>query len=222
MNKPEQNDKPGQPVEQEPKVKKSVAREWGEALVVAFIIAMIIRAFLLQAYRIPSSSMEDTLLKGDHLLATKYNYGMTVPYTTHKFWGADRIPERGDIIIFTFPVNHRMDFVKRVIGLPGDVIEVRDKKVYINGENFALEAEKHTDPYLVTTGPGKVRDNFGPVTVKPGHIFAMGDNRDQSYDSRFWGQVPIENIKGKALIIYFSWDSERHLPRFSRFFHIIR
>ncbi len=201
---------------------KSIARDWAEALVTAFIIAMIIRAFILQAYRIPSSSMEDTLLKGDHILATKFTYGLTMPFTTKKIWGADRIPSRGDIIIFTFPVNHDMDFVKRVIGLPGDVIEVRDKKVYINGKRFAIPYEKYTDPFSINIGQNKVRDFFGPVTVNPGHVFAMGDNRDQSFDSRFWGQVPIENIKGRAFIIYFSWAGESPWIRFNRIGHLIR
>jgi signal peptidase I len=201
---------------------KSVARDWAEALVFAFVIAMIIRAFILQAYRIPSSSMEDTLLKGDHILATKFTYGLTMPFTTKKIWGADKMPDRGDIIIFTFPVNHEMDFVKRVIGLPGDVIEVRDKKVFVNGKRHEIPQEKYTDPFTLNQGPGKVRDFFGPVTVSPGHIFAMGDNRDQSYDSRFWGQVPIENIKGKAFIIYFSWTSEKPWIRYWRIGHLVR
>jgi signal peptidase I len=183
---------------------------------------MVIRAFILQAYRIPSSSMEDTLLKGDHILATKFTYGLTMPLTTKKIWGADKIPSRGDIIIFTFPVNHEMDFVKRVIGLPGDVIEVRDKKVYVNGKRHEIPQEKYTDPFTLNQGPGKVRDFFGPFTVSPGHIFAMGDNRDQSYDSRFWGQVPIENIKGRAFIIYFSWTSEKPWIRYWRIGHLVR
>jgi signal peptidase I len=202
--------------------KKSIARDWAESLVVAFVIAMIIRAFILGAYRIPSSSMEDTLLKGDYILATKFNYGLTIPFTTKKILGAERIPSRGDIIIFTFPVNHDMDFVKRVIGLPGDVIEVKDKKVYINGNRFEIPQEKHTDPFTLTQGPGKVRDFFGPVTVSPGHVFVMGDNRDQSYDSRFWGQVPIENIKGKAFIIYFSWTNECPWVRYWRIGHLVK
>jgi signal peptidase I len=200
---------------------KTAVRDWVEALVVAFVIAMIIRAFILQAYRIPSSSMEDTLLKGDHILATKYNYGMTVPFTTRKIWGADRIPQRGDIVIFTFPGNHAMDFVKRVIGLPGDTVEVKEKNVYINGKPFKISSEKHTDPFILTQGQGAVRDNFGPVKVEQGTCFVMGDNRDQSYDSRFWGFVPIQNIKGKAFIIYFSWDSARHWIRFGRIGHIV-
>ena len=200
---------------------KSSVRDWAEALIVAFVIAMIIRAFVLQAYRIPSSSMEDTLLKGDHILATKYNYGLTMPFTTYKFLGMDRVPNRGDIIIFTFPGNHAMDFVKRVIGVPGDTIEVREKNVYINGKPYKQSFEKHTDPFILTQGQGMVRDNFGPVKVDPGNCFVMGDNRDQSYDSRFWGFVPIQNIKGKAFIIYFSWDSSRHWIRFSRIGHLI-
>lgn len=200
---------------------KSAVRDWVEALVVAFVIAMIIRAFILQAYRIPSSSMEDTLLKGDHILATKYNYGLTVPFTTRKIWGGDRVPKRGDIVIFTFPGNHAMDFVKRVIGVPGDTIEVKEKNVYVNGKPLNLGVEKHTDPFILTQGQGAVRDNFGPVKVEPGTCFAMGDNRDQSYDSRFWGFVPIQNIKGKAFIIYFSWDSVKHWIRFGRIGHIV-
>lgn len=200
---------------------KNIVRDWVEALVVAFVIAMIIRAFVLQAYRIPSSSMEDTLLKGDHILATKFTYGLTVPFTTHKIWGADRFPKRGDIIIFTFPVNHSMDFVKRVIGLPGDVIEVRDKKVYINGKRHEIPQEKYTDPFSINIGPNRVRDFFGPVTVSPGHVLVMGDNRDQSYDSRFWGQVPMENIKGKAFIIYFSWSGEKPWVRYWRIGHLV-
>jgi signal peptidase I len=200
---------------------KSVLRDWTEALIVAFIFAMIIRAFVLQAYRIPSSSMEDTLLKGDHILATKYNYGTTIPMTTRKIWGADLVPKRGDIVIFTFPGNHAMDFVKRVIGTPGDTIEVREKNVYVNGKLFKMSFEKHTDPFILTQGQGMVRDNFGPIKVDPGTCFVMGDNRDQSYDSRFWGFVPIQNIKGKAFIIYFSWDSAKHWLRFNRIGHLI-
>jgi signal peptidase I len=202
--------------------KKGAAREWGEALVVAFILAMIIRAFLLQAYRIPSSSMEDTLLKGDHILATKYNYGVTIPFTTHKIWGADIVPQRGDIVIFTFPQNHRMDFVKRVIGLPGDTIVVKDKKVFVNGKEYITGHEKNTDPYIVTEDPGKVRDNMPELTVQKGHVFVMGDNRDQSYDSRFWGQLPMDNIKGKALIIYFSWEKSHMQERLTRIGHLVR
>jgi len=207
--------------EQTPPPKSSV-REWTEALIIALILALIIRAFLLQAYRIPSSSMEDTLLKGDHILATKYNYGMTVPFTTHKLWGKDIVPQRGDVIIFSFPNNTSVDFVKRVIGLPGDTIAVRNKKVIVNGQELSLGHEKYTDPYIVTEGQGRIRDNMPEVVVQKGHVFAMGDNRDQSYDSRFWGQLPVENIKGKALIIYFSYERGNMLRRLGRIGHLIK
>jgi signal peptidase I len=201
---------------------KSAAREWTEALIIALILALIIRAFLLQAYRIPSSSMEDTLLKGDHILATKFNYGMTIPFTTHKLWGKDIVPKRGDVIIFSFPNNTSVDFVKRVIGLPGDTIAVRNKQVYVNGKAYTTGHEKYTDPYIVTEGQGRMRDNMPEILVQKGYVFAMGDNRDQSYDSRFWGQLPVENIKGKALIIYFSYEHGNMLNRLARIGHVVR
>ncbi len=201
---------------------KSSAQEWGEALIFALIIALFARAFIIQAYRIPSSSMEDTLLVGDHILATKFNYGLTVPLTTKKFWGAERVPERGDIIIFSYPENTRIDFVKRAIGLPGDVIEIKNKRVYVNGEEYINGHEKHTDPGIIAFGPNKVRDNLAPIVVGEGQVFALGDNRDNSRDSRFWGFVPIENIKGKALVIYFSYKKQFPFIRFNRFGHLVK
>jgi len=201
---------------------KSQTRQWIEAFVIALAIAMFIRAFILHPYRIPSSSMEDTLLKGDHLMATKYNYGITLPFTTSKIIGKNILPERGDVIIFTFHENKSLDFVKRVVGLRGDTVEVRHKKLYVNGKEYITGHEKHTDSFDFTDGPSRVRDNFGPVKIDPEHVFAMGDNRDQSYDSRFWGQLPIENVKGKALIIYFSWDMGNFLQRLKRIGNIIR
>jgi len=201
---------------------KGQLREWGEALIFALILALIIRAFLIQAYRIPSSSMEDTLLKGDHILATKYNYGVTVPFATYKIFGRDIIPKRGDIIIFTFPQNHEMDFVKRVVGLPGDTVEIVNKKVFINKKEYVQGHEKYTDPLIVDRGISVIRDNMPETLIKSGYIFVMGDNRDQSYDSRFWGQLPIENVKGKALIIYFSWDSNHFFKRLLRIGHIVK
>jgi signal peptidase I len=202
--------------------KKSQRREWIEAFVVALILALFIRAFILHPYRIPSSSMEDTLLKGDHIMATKYNYGMTLPFTTTKIWGRDIVPERGDIIIFTFPKNKSLDFVKRVIGLPGDTVQISHKKVYINGREYVTGHEKYTDNRDLTQGPSSIRDNTGQIKIKPGYVFAMGDNRDQSYDSRFWGQLPVEYIKGKAGIIYFSWDNLLGKPRMSRIGSLIK
>jgi signal peptidase I len=204
------------------KKEKGQRREWIEAFVVALILALFIRAFILHPYRIPSSSMEDTLLKGDHVMATKYNYGLTIPFTTTKIWGKGIVPNRGDIIIFTFPKNKSLDFVKRVIGLPGDTVQITHKKVYINGREYLTGHEKYTDNRDFAQGPTSIRDNTGPIKIKPGYVFAMGDNRDQSYDSRFWGQVPVEYIKGKARIIYFSWDNLQGKPRFSRIGSLIK
>jgi signal peptidase I len=202
--------------------KKSQRREWIEAFVIALILALFIRTFILHPYRIPSSSMEDTLLKGDHIMATKYNYGLTLPFTTTKIFGKGIVPNRGDIIIFTFPKNKSLDFVKRVIGLPGDTVQVSHKKVYINGREYATGHEKYTDRNELMQGKGSIRDNTGPIKIKPGYVFAMGDNRDQSYDSRFWGQIPVEYIKGKARIIYFSWDNLPGKPRLSRIGSLIK
>jgi len=195
---------------------KSTGREWIEILVIALVLALFIRAFILHPYKIPSQSMEDTLLKGDHIMATKFSYGMTVPFTTYKIWGKDIVPQRGDVVIFTFPKEPSLDFVKRVIGLPGDTLQVKNKRVLINGKEYLNGHEKFTDSFLLSDGPNQARDNLGPLVIEPGHVFVMGDNRDKSYDSRFWGQLPVENIKGKALIIYFSWDGENHAPRLER------
>lgn len=195
---------------------KSSGREWIEILVIALVLALFIRAFFLHPYKIPSQSMEDTLLQGDHIMATKFSYGMTVPFTTYKIWGRDIVPKRGDVVIFTFPKDPSLDFVKRVIGLPGDTIAVRDKKVYVNGQMFTAGHEKYTDPYIVTEGQGRMRDNMPELVVQKGYVFAMGDNRDQSYDSRFWGFVKLEDVIGKAFIIYFSWDSDNSGVRWGR------
>ncbi len=201
-------------------VKKPWWREYGEALLVAAILAIIIRTFVVQAFKIPSGSMEDTLLIGDHLLVNKFIYGIRVPFTDERYF-AIREPRRGDVIVFEFPRDahkpwlQRRDFIKRVIGLPGDVIEIRDKKVYVNGKLYQIPQEVHKEEGIVGPQYGP-RDNMKPVKVPPGHYFVMGDNRDRSYDSRFWGFVPEEKILGLAFIKYWSWDSERHLPRFDR------
>jgi signal peptidase I len=201
---------------------KGTGREWMEALVLALVLALFIRAFILHPYKIPSQSMEDTLLKGDHLLATKFNYGTTIPFTTHKIWGKDIVPERGDVIIFTFPQDTSLDFVKRVVGLPGDTLQIKNKRVLINGQEYINGHEKFSDSFLLTSGPNKVRDNLGPIVVDQGYVFVMGDNRDKSYDSRFWGELPLENIKGKAQLIYFSWDSDNHSLRLDRIGTLIK
>jgi signal peptidase I len=197
--------------------KKSQLRDWTEALIVAAILALIIRTFVVQAFKIPSGSMEDTLLIGDHLLVNKFIYGTQLPFSDDPVL-AIRQPERGDIIVFEFPEDKdksyfkRRDFIKRVVGLPGDTIEIRNKNVFVNGERYITPEAVYKDGNL-TAGP---RDNMPPVTVPDDNYFVMGDNRDRSYDSRFWRFVDRSAIKGLAFIKYWSWDSERFMPRWGR------
>jgi signal peptidase I len=181
---------------------KSVFREYVEALLVALALALFIRTFFVQAFKIPSGSMLPTLQIGDHLLVNKLLYGIRVPVYGTRYFSYFK-PEHGDIIVFVYPEDPDKDFIKRVIGIPGDRIEIRHKKLYRNGEAVDEPYAHFTDP----EGPAP-RDNFGPVTVPEGHVFVMGDNRDHSFDSRFWGFVPFEAIKGKAFVIYMSLDSE--------------
>ncbi|PLX87017.1 MAG: signal peptidase I [Desulfuromonas sp.] len=205
--------------------KKPWYREWSEALIVAVILALIIRTFLFQAFKIPSGSMLDTLLIGDHLLVNKFIYGTHIPFTDSRFL-ALRQPERGDVIVFEFPEDEgksyfqRRDFIKRVVGIPGDVVEVKNKQVFVNGQPFLLEQEVHKDPETVPAVAGP-RDFTGPLKVPEGNYFVMGDNRDFSYDSRFWGFVQRSKIKGLAFIKYWSWDSQRNFPRFERIGRLI-
>lgn len=191
--------------------KKPLLLEYGEALVVALVLAFFIRTFLVQAFKIPSESMLDTLLVGDHLLATKFDYGLKVPFTDISIFDGSA-PEIGDIVIFKYPKDPDVDFIKRVIGVPGDVIEVRNKQLYRNGQPVRESYIRFTEPDRILP----VRDNFGPVTVAEGEFFVMGDNRDNSMDSRFWGTVPRKDILAKAWRIYWSWEGFSNI-RWSRF-----
>jgi len=193
--------------------------EWTKSILIALILALFIRAFIVQAYKIPSGSMVPTLLIGDYLLVNKLAYGIKNPLK-NDFLYFRRLPKRQEIVVFTYPLNKKLDFIKRVIGLPGDTIQIINKKVYVNGKLLKEPYVKFTDSEIY---PKEIspRDNYGPVKVPPKHIFVMGDNRDQSYDSRFWGFVPIKYLKGKALIIYFSWDSKHFKVRFNRIGKII-
>lgn len=188
--------------------------EWLKSIVIALILALFIRTFIVQAYKIPSGSMIPTLLVGDYLLVNKLSFGIRNPIKDDFLyrWG---LPKRQEIVVFTYPQDKKLDFIKRVIGLPGDTVEIINKKVFVNGKPLKEPYVQFTDK---TIYPKEIspRDNFGPVKVPKGYIFVLGDNRDQSYDSRFWGFVPIHSLKGKALIIYFSWDSEKGRIRFSR------
>ena len=237
--------------------KKGALRENAEALVIALILALLIRTFIVQAFKIPTGSMLETLQIGDHILVNKFIYGVKLPFIQKTVIPVSE-PKRGDIVVFIYPIDKR-DFIKRVIAVGGDTVEVRDKKVYVNGtyaggqpyEHFTafhhysreIPEETFEQTWLdilkkhkqITMDPslfkdryfnslveleryikGSFRDNFGPVTVPEGHLFVMGDNRDNSHDSRFWGFVPLDAVKGKAFIIYWSWDSADFSVRWSR------
>jgi signal peptidase I len=207
---------------EETKQKKSHRRlfqEYSEAFVIAIIAAILIRAFLVQAFEIPSGSMEPTLLPGDHILVNKLIYGIRIPFTDQRYL-AFRKPHRQDVIVFVYPVDRSKDFIKRVIGVGGDTVEIRDKKVIINGVEIK---DPHAHFYSNVTYPGDQipRDNMAPVKVPPGALFVMGDNRDYSYDSRFWGFVPLQNVLGEAFIIYYSAWGLGNI-RWDRFLELIR
>ena len=196
------------------KSRSSVVIEYGKAILIAVLIALFIRTFVVQAFKIPSGSMKPTLLVGDWLLVNKFIYGVKIPILRSTLIPVSD-PKRGDTIVFIYPLDRSKDFIKRVIGIPGDTVEVRDKKVYVNDEPFDDPYGVYTDN-LVIPKTIQPRDNFGPVKVPDGTVFVMGDNRDQSYDSRFWGFVDRKDILGKAFIIYWSWDSEDNSPRWNR------
>ena len=207
------------------KKRKSQLRETIEAIVVAFAIALVIRTFVIQAFKIPSGSMIPTLQIGDHILVNKFLLGspVDVPFTNiHLFrMPGLRKPQRGDIIVFKYPEDPTRDFIKRVIGVEGDVIESHDKTLSVNSRKLMESYAQHVDSFIKPADMDK-RDNFGPVTVPKDSLFVMGDNRDQSYDSRFWGFVDLSKVKGKAIIIYWSWDSDNTWVRFNRIGRVIR
>jgi signal peptidase I len=190
---------------------KSTAREYFESIVIAVILALFVRTFVVQAFKIPSGSMENNLLIGDHLLVNKFVFGPTATPIERALLPMTGI-HRLDIVVFKHPEDPERDLIKRVIGLPGETVELRDKKVYINGRPLDepyvhfLEPPHGTRPGEVTSYD--VRENYGPVTVPPGQYFMMGDNRDNSEDSRYWGFLPRELVKGKAFVIYWSYESE--------------
>jgi signal peptidase I len=199
---------------------KSKLREYIEAILLAVLIAFFIRTFVIQAYKIPSGSMKPTLLIGDHILVSKFSYGIKLPFIRSTVIPTGE-PKRGDIVVFIYPEDRSKDFIKRLIGVPGDTIEVRNKKILLNGLPFDDAHGVHSDSIII---PASVqpRDNFGPVRVPEGSIFVMGDNRDESYDSRFWGFVNMKDILGKALIIYWSWNQEEYGVRWSRIGTVLR
>jgi len=194
--------------------KKSALRENIEAIIVAVILALFIRTFIVQAFKIPSGSMKETLQIGDHILVNKFIYGVKVPFLRTTVI-AVKNPKRNDIVVFKFPEDPGKDFIKRVIGVAGDVVEHRDKKVYVNNEPVDDAFGMYTDPHIFP-GNFQPRDNFGPVVVPPDSLFVMGDNRDHSYDSRWWGFVNLKAVQGKAFMIYWSWDKDDFGVRWDR------
>ena len=199
---------------------KGHLRENVEAILVAILIALFIRTFIVQAFKIPSGSMKQTLQIGDHILVNKFIYGVKIPYWQRTIIPV-KSPDRGDIIVFKYPVDPKKDFIKRVVGVAGDVVESRDKKLFVNQKLVNHDYGVHTDPHIIA-GNIRPRDNFGPITVPKGSLFVMGDNRDESFDSRFWGFVDLKAVNGKAFIIYWSWDKNNFGVRWKRLGQILR
>jgi signal peptidase I len=192
--------------------KHHVFREYYEAILVAVIFTLFARTFVAQAFKIPTGSMEDNLLVGDHLFVNKFIYAphwstpleRLLPY---------RDIRRGDVVVFKYPVDPERDFIKRAVAIGGDTVEVRAKQLYINGVAEVNPHVVHKDPQTFPDNPAlpasmRNRDYFGPFVVPKGFVFCMGDNRDNSYDSRFWGPVPRSYFKGRALLIYWSYESQ--------------
>ena len=206
-------------VENKKKIKSKV-HEYVEAIIIAILIAVVVRTFIIQAYKIPSRSMVPTLLVGDHLLVNKFIYGVKVPFFRKTIIPITN-PQRGDIVVFIYPKDSSKDFIKRVIGVGGDTIEIKNKIISINGKQYSdaygIYSDKITYPSSM-----QPRDNFGPVTVPPESLFVMGDNRDESLDSRFWGFVELKDVEGKAFIIYWPWNSEENNLRWQRLGSILR
>lgn len=199
--------------------KKGRLRENIEAILVAVVLALIIRTFVIQAFKIPSGSMKETLQIGDHILVNKFLYGIKLPFVDTTVIPISN-PKRGDIVVFKYPVEPDKDFIKRVVAVGGDVVEIRDKKLYVNQTPMEQDFAVYSDPNIL---PAKFssRDNLAPVTVPQNSLFVMGDNRDNSHDSRFWGFVELKEVKGKAFIIYWSWDKSEFGVRWNRLGNLI-
>jgi signal peptidase I len=203
--------------------KKSEVREWVKALSIGILAVLIFRSMVAQAYQIPSGSMERTLLVGDYIYINKLLYGpeIDVPYLLHHRFPGFRKPQRGDIIVFRYPVDLKKDFIKRCVAVEGQTVAIRNKVLYVDGV-------KQDEPYVIHEDDrilpreASVRDNFGPIVVPKGRIFMMGDNRDNSLDSRFWGPLSLDLVRGKAIFRYFSWDADRNWPRFSQILRPLR
>jgi len=196
------------------KSRVKVVWEYARAIILAVILALFIRTFAVQAYEIPSGSMLNTLQVGDHILVNKFVYGIKVPLTD-KFVFHGREPKRGDVVVFDPPFESAHDFVKRVIGVGGDTIQIVNKRILVNGQPLEESYTRFIDRVILPAGV-QPRDNLGPLVVPPGKLFVMGDNRDESYDSRYWGFVDRTRVRGKAFIIHWSWKTQGFGVRWSR------
>lgn len=204
--------------------KNRFVKEYLEPILIAILIALFIRAFVVQAFKIPSSSMEPTLLVGDHILVSKFIYGIRIPFTDIKFFQYKK-PQRGEVIVFIFPKDRSKDFIKRVIGTEGEKVEVIRNKIYINDKliddpwGFYVDKNEWMRFFQPT-------EKYGPKIIPKDSLFVMGDNRDNSQDSRFWDFVPVKDVKGKAFTIYFSWNGNAEdllgKVRWPRFGKLIR
>lgn len=195
-----------------PEYRKSTVREYFESIVIAVIMALFIRTFVVQAFKIPSASMEPNLLIGDHLVVNKFVFAPTAN-AFERLALPVRPIRRGDVVVFKYPEDPERDFVKRVIGLPGETLEVRQKKVYINDRPLDEPYVRFLEPPSAPSARDEttstdVRERFGPVTIPADQYFCMGDNRDNSQDSRYWGFLPRSYVKGRALMVYWSFESE--------------
>lgn len=230
-----------------PFARKSTVREYAESIGVAVLIALFLRAFVVEAFKIPSGSMIPTLQVGDHIFVNKFIYGIRIPWTNLKFGTSYRKPRRGEVIVFIYPKEPDKDFIKRIVAVEGDTVEVRDNVLYVNGQpvprQYVAEDECVYEDFEEATGRWRPQDceryletldgnqyttvfdrngrqnRFSPTKIPPGHVFVMGDNRDNSHDSRFWGFVPFDMIKGKAMVIW--WSSGDHTVRLERLFHLV-
>ena len=196
------------------KKKKGRIRENIEAIIIAIVIALFIREFIVQAFKIPSESMRETLLVGDHILVNKFIFGVKLPFYQTTIIPISK-PERNDIVVFKYSGDPTKDFIKRVVGVEGDVVKIHNKKVYVNDKIAESSFAVFKDP-AIYPGNFNQRDNFGPITVPKNSLFVMGDNRDNSHDSRFWGFVDLKDVKGKAFIIYWSWNKQDTNVRWNR------
>jgi len=196
--------------------KKSAWRENIEAILIAVLIALFIRTFIIQAFKIPSGSMLETLQIGDQILVNKFIYGVKIPFTDGKTLIPVKDPERNDIVVFKYPEDPSKDYIKRVIAVAGDTLEIVNKKLYVNDKLVTDQSwAQYKDPRIL---PGQIttRDNLRKITVPANKLFVMGDNRDNSHDSRFWGFVDLSEVRGEAIIIYWSWDKAHFSVRFNR------